>query len=93
LHSRNGSTAGLREVNLIAVEAASRELGVRRVSMPNHSSKSPQRRLLERKRWFREAQRWRTGCEGRISLLKRRHGLDRCRYKGEDGMKRWVGPT
>ena len=47
--------------------------------------------LLERKRWFREAQRWRTGCEGRISLLKRRHGLDRCRYKGEDGMKRWVG--
>jgi IS5 family transposase len=93
LHSRNGSTAGLREVNLIAVEAASRELGVRRVSMPNHSSKSPQRRLLERKRWFREAQRWRTGCEGRIGLLKRRHGLDRCRYKGEDGMKRWVGPT
>ena len=74
-----------------ANEAASRELGVRRVSMPNHSSKSPQRRLLERKRWFREAQRWRTGCEGRISLLKRRHGLDRCRYKGEDGMKRWVG--
>lgn len=48
-------------------------------------------RLLERKRWFREAQRWRTGCEGRISLLKRRHGLNRCRYKGEDGMRRWVG--
>jgi IS5 family transposase len=44
-----------------------------------------------RKRWFREAQRWRTGCEGRISLLKRRHGLNRCRYKGEDGMRRWVG--
>jgi hypothetical protein len=37
----------------------------------------------------------RTGDErrftGRISLLKRRHGLDRCRYKGTDGMKRWVG--
>ena len=59
--------------------------------MPNHSSKSPQRRLLERKRWFRAAQRWRTGCEGRISLLKRRHGLDRCSHKGEDGTKRWVG--
>ena len=28
--------------------------------------------------------KWRTGCEGRISLLKRRHGLDRCRYKGTD---------
>lgn len=74
-----------------ANEAATRELGVKRISMPNHSSKSPQRRLLERKRWFREAQRWRTGCEGRISLLKRRHGLNRCRYKGEDGMRRWVG--
>lgn len=74
-----------------ANEAAARELGVRRVSMPNRSSKSPQRKLLERKRWFRAAQRWRTGCEGRISLLKRRHGLDRCRYKGEDGMRRWVG--
>jgi len=74
-----------------ANEAAARELGVKRISMPNHGSKSPQRRLLQRKRWFREAQRWRTGCEGRISLLKRRHGLNRCRYKGEDGMRRWVG--
>ena len=74
-----------------ANEAATGALGVQRISMPNHSSKSPQRRLLERKRWFREAQRWRTGCEGRISLLKRRHGLNRCRYKGLDGMKRWVG--
>jgi transposase, IS5 family len=27
----------------------------------------------------------------RISLLKRRHGLNRCRYKGQSGMKRWVG--
>jgi IS5 family transposase len=54
-----------------ANEAAARELGVKRISMPNRNSKSPQRRLLERKRWFREAQRWRTGCEGRISLLKR----------------------
>ena len=45
-----------------ANEAAARELGVKRISMPNRSSKSPQRRLLERKRWFREAQRWRTGC-------------------------------
>lgn len=59
--------------------------------MPNRSTKSAQRKALERKRWFRNAQRWRTGCEGRISLLKRRHDLNRCRYKGLDGMKRWVG--
>ncbi|WP_456637054.1 transposase [Bradyrhizobium sp. USDA 10063] len=39
----------------------------------------------------RSGQKWRTGCEGRISVAKRRHGLDRCRYKGRTGMKRWVG--
>ena len=33
----------------------------------------------------------RVGCEGRISVLKRRHGLRRCRYHGVDGMHRWVG--
>jgi IS5 family transposase len=24
-------------------------------------------------------------------VVKRRNGLDRCRYKGDDGMRRWVG--
>jgi len=42
-------------------------------------------------RWFKRAQRWRVGCEGRISVLKRCHGLFRCRYKGSVGMERWVG--
>jgi len=46
---------------------------------------------LQKKRWFRRAQKWRTWCEGRISLLKRRHRLNRCRYKGADGVKGWVG--
>jgi hypothetical protein len=46
---------------------------------------------VQKKRWFRNGQKWRTGCEGRISVAKRRHGLNRCRYKGENGMKRWVG--
>jgi hypothetical protein len=39
----------------------------------------------------RNGQKWRTGCEGRISVVKRRHGLNRCQYKGENGMKCWVG--
>jgi len=46
---------------------------------------------FERQRWFRRGQRWRVGCEGRISVLKRRHRLRRCRYHGVDGMHRWVG--
>ena len=52
---------------------------------------SEARRKLEKQRWFKNGQKWRTGCEGRISVVKRRHGLERCRYRGGDGMKRWVG--
>ena len=72
-------------------ELAARAHGVKRVAIPNRSTKSAERKRLEKKRWFRNAQRWRTGCEGRISLLKRRHGLNRCRYKGLPGIERWVG--
>lgn len=72
-------------------ELAAQTRGVKRVAVPNRSTKSAQRKRLEKKRWFRNAQRWRTGSEGRISLLKRRHGLNRCRYKGLPGIRRWVG--
>jgi IS5 family transposase len=72
-------------------EAAAYARGVKRVSIPNRSTKSSERKQLEKKRWFRNGQKWRTGSEGRISLVKRRHGLDRCRYRGQRGMKRWVG--
>jgi IS5 family transposase len=72
-------------------EAAAKTQGVKRVCIPNRSTKSPERKREQRKRWFRNGQKWRTGCEGRISVLKRRHGLNRCRYKGDAGMKRWVG--
>jgi len=74
-----------------ANEDAVHEMGVRRVSIPNRNTRSPERRALQRSRWFKNGQKWRTGCEGRISVLKRRHGLGRCRYHGFEGMKRWVG--
>jgi Transposase domain (DUF772)/Transposase DDE domain len=67
------------------------ERGVRRVILPRRGPKSLARRAYERQRWFRRGQRWRVGCEGRISVLKRRHGLRRCRYHGADGTARWVG--
>jgi len=72
-------------------EAAARARGVKRVCIPNRNTKSVARKREQRKRWFRNGQKWRTGCEGRISVAKRRHGLNRCRYKGSTGMKRWVG--
>ena len=72
-------------------EAAAKRMGVERVCVPNRSTKSAERKREQKKRWFRTGQKWRTGCEGRISVVKRRHGLNRCRYKGDAGMKRWVG--
>jgi IS5 family transposase len=72
-------------------EKEAKERGVKRVCIPNRSTKSADRKREQKKRWFRNGQKWRTGCEGRISVLKRRHGLHRSRYKGEQGMKRWVG--
>jgi IS5 family transposase len=72
-------------------EAAAKAKGVKRVCIPNRSTKSAEKRREQRKRWFRDGQKWRTGCEGRISVIKRRHGLSRCRYRGDAGMRRWVG--
>jgi IS5 family transposase len=83
--------AGDRGFSSATNEQAATDRGVRRVVLPRRGPKSPARRAYERQRWFRRGQRWRVGCEGRISVLKRRHGLDRCRYHGEDGMHRWVG--
>lgn len=74
-----------------ANETKAKQLGVKRVGVPSRSTKSEKRKKEQKKRWFKDAQKWRTGCEGRISVLKRRHGLNRSRYKGTAGMKRWVG--
>ena len=83
--------AGDRGFASAANEAAAVQRGVRRVILPRPGRKTPARRAYERQRWFRRGQRWRVGCEGRISVIKRRHGLRRCRYRGADGTARWVG--
>lgn len=71
--------------------AQAHQMGVKRVSVPSRSPKSAALKREQKKRWFKRGQKWRTGCEGRISVLKQRHGLGRCRYKGIGGMKRWTG--
>jgi IS5 family transposase len=65
-------------------EHAAQTRGVRQIVLPRQSREA-------RSRAARAALRWRTGSEGRISALKRRHGLRRCRYRGPSGMQRWVG--
>lgn len=74
-----------------AQERAVQEKGVKWVAVPNRATRSAERKQMEKSRWFKKAQRWRTGSEGRISVAKRRHGLRRCLYRGSEGMKRWVG--
>ncbi len=74
-----------------ANESKAEEMGVSRVSIPSHDTKSPARKQRQKQPWFKKLQKWRTGCEGRISVLKRRHGLRRSLYKGPDGIRRWVG--
>ena len=72
-------------------ETMAKEIGVRRAILPKPGYLSVERRQYEKQRWFRRGRRYHQGVEGRISLLKRRYGLDRCLYHGEDGFERWVG--
>jgi transposase, IS5 family len=72
-------------------ERAAVQRGVARVVLPRPGRKTPTRLAHERQGWFRRGRNWRAGIEGRISGLKRRHGLERCGYHGDEGMERWVG--
>jgi transposase, IS5 family len=72
-------------------QAQAHAKGVEKLAVPNKRTRSRAVWAQQRQRWFKRAQRWRVGCEGRISVLKRKHGLLRCRYYGMEGMKRWVG--
>jgi len=83
--------SGDRGVYSEANEAYAEQLGVRHVILPKPGGKSPARQEHERQPWFRRGRRWHAGIEGRISVLKRAHGLDRCPDHGADGFERCVG--
>jgi IS5 family transposase len=72
-------------------EREARAAGVKYVSIPSTGKLSKLRLRIQRSRWFRQAQRWRANGEGRIGTLKNIYGLDRCMYKGDESMERWVG--
>lgn len=82
---------GDRGIHSTHNEKEARALGVRRVSLPQPGYKTNRRRRHEKQSWFRAAQRFRNGIEGRISQLRRARGLDRCLAHGDAGMERWVG--
>jgi transposase, IS5 family len=83
--------AGERGVHTTANERDATMQGVAQVVWPKPGVKSAKRMAHEQPRWFRRGHNGRSGIEGRISGLKRRHKLDRCRYHGTAGMERWVG--
>jgi len=72
-------------------EEAATAAGVKRVAIPRKGAVTPERRRFERQRWFRQAQRYRAGMEGRISVCTRRGRLRRCRDRGTRGFDRWIG--
>lgn len=84
--------AGDRSVFSCANEAHAKQIGVERVVLAARGRASNAERIrTEKQGWFRRGFRFRAGIEGRISVLQRRYGLDRCRDHGEAGLGRWVG--
>jgi IS5 family transposase len=82
---------GDRGVHSASNERYARTIGITEVVLPKPGRKSAKRLAYEQQTWFQAGRNWRAGIEGRISGLKRRHGLDRCRYHDDVGMERWVG--
>jgi transposase, IS5 family len=65
------AVAADRRYGQAAVERDLHDLGVPVVAIPRQAPVSPVRKTIEHGRGFRRLVRWRTGCEGRISYLKR----------------------
>jgi IS5 family transposase len=71
-------------------EQKAKELGVKYVCMPKVGKLSKERQKLQKSRWFKQGQRFRAGLEGRISVMKRQHGFDKCRNKGQAGFDAYI---
>jgi IS5 family transposase len=74
-----------------ANEKFAHKMGVEHAILPKPGYKSQLRKEHERQDWFVSGRKWHAGVEGRISVLKRAHGLGRCLDHGEAGFQHWVG--
>ena len=82
---------GDRGCSTATVRRQAEAAGVKRVALPHTGPPTAASRQREQQRWFQRGYRWRAGIEGRIGLLQRVYGLDRCPDHGVDGLERWVG--
>jgi IS5 family transposase len=73
------------------VEQDLKDLGVANVVLPARGKPSAERKAFQNRGSFQRMVRWRTGCEGRISCLKRDFGWDRTLIDGIDGARIWCG--
>ena len=73
------------------VQARLEALGVKTVAIVRKGRQSAARRSIEGRPRFRTLIKWRTGCEGRISALKRGHGWSRSLTDGIGGTQTWCG--
>jgi len=80
-----------RGLSSAANEKLATDLGVTHVVLPKRGYRSKQRKEYEHQDWFVEGRKWHAGVEGRISVLKRVHGLGRCLNHGLSGFQCWVG--
>ena len=67
------------------------DLGIRNVVIPRKGRPGKARQAQERQRTFRKHVKWRTGCEGRISHLKRNYSWDRTMIDTTEGARIWTG--
>ena len=73
--------------NVTLVTAA----GVKTESIPQRGGKkSPERAAHEKSRRFKQAQKFRAGIEGRISVLFRGRGMKRCPWRGAERFEVFV---
>lgn len=80
-----------RGLSSSANEKAAQDMGIVHIILPKRGYKSKQRSEYEHQDWFIEGRKWHAGVEGRISVLKRAHGLGRCLNHGFPGFQLWVG--
>jgi IS5 family transposase len=83
--------SGDRGLYSVSNEQLAHDLGVKHFILPHRGYCSKARLKYEHEAWFVKGRHWHAGVEGRISVLKRAHGLGRCLTHGLNGFQCWVG--
>lgn len=72
-------------------EQTAKDMGVEQIILPKPGYRSKKRKEHESQDWFVAGRHWHAGVEGRISVLRRAHGLERCWDHGWERFQCWVG--